>query len=126
MLPSSSTGDEEQVLKIHRNIYGQKQAGRVRFQYLKHKLINELKFTQSKIDECVFYRGKTLYVYTDDSLLAGPDNNEIEQIIKDLKKAKLEITDEGDCWNSRRLLRAMEIILRSVNAIGLVSKNNSI
>ena len=94
---TTPTGDEEQVLKIHRNIYGQKQAGRVWFQYLKHKLINELKFTQSKIDECVFYRGKTLYVlYTDDSLLAGPDNNEIEQIIKDLKKAKLEITDEGD------------------------------
>jgi hypothetical protein len=90
-------GSEEQVLKIHRNIYGQKQAGRVWYQYLRHKLIHELKFTQSKIDECVFYRGKTLYVlYTDDSLLAGPDNNEIEQIIKDLKKAKLDITDEGD------------------------------
>ena len=90
-------GGENHVLKIHRNIYGQKQAGRVWFHYLRDKLVNELKFKQSKVDECVFYRGKTLYVlYTDDSLLAGPDNEEIEQIIKDLKRAKLDITDEGD------------------------------
>ena len=87
----------EYVLKLHRNVYGQKQAGRVWNQYLVDKLINELHFKQSKIDECVFYRGKTLYVlYTDDSLLAGPDKSEIDQIVKDLKKAKLNITDEGD------------------------------
>ena len=90
-------GSEKHVLKIHRNIYGQKQAGRVWFQYLRDKLINELNFKQSKIDECVFYRGRTMYVlYTDDSLLAGPDNDEIEQIIRDLKRAHLNITDEGD------------------------------
>ena len=88
---------EEHVLKVHRNIYGQKQAGRVWNQYLVDKLVNELHFKQSKVDECVFYRGKTMYVlYTDDSLLAGPDKGEIDQIIKDLKKANLNITDEGD------------------------------
>ena len=55
-------------------------------------------FKQSKVDECVFYRGKTLYgLYTDDSLLAGPDKNEIEQVIRDLeRKARLAITVEGD------------------------------
>ena len=85
------------VLEIHRNIYGQKQAGRVWNKYLVSKLIG-IGFKQSKIDECVFYRGKTLYVlYTDDSLLAGPDKDEIEQVIRDLeKKAKLAITVEGD------------------------------
>ena len=87
----------EYVLKLHKNVYGQKQAGRVWNQYLVDKLINELGFTQSKIDECVFYRGKTMYVlYTDDSLLAGPDQKEIDQIIVDLQKANLNITDEGD------------------------------
>ena len=47
---------------------------------------------------CVFYRGKTLYVlYTDDSLLAGPDSKEIDNIIDELQsKAKLDITVEGD------------------------------
>jgi hypothetical protein len=60
--------------------------------------VNELGFKQSKVDECVFYRGKTLYVlYTDDSLLAGPDRKEIEKIIDELQsKAKLAITVEGD------------------------------
>jgi hypothetical protein len=88
----------EYVLKLHRNIYGQKQAGRVWNQFLVTKLVKELGFRQSKVDECVFYRGKTLYVlYTDDSLLAGPDAKEIEQIIKELQtKAKLSITVEGD------------------------------
>jgi hypothetical protein len=39
-----------------------------------------------------------LYVlYTDDSLLAGPDKEEIDKVIEDLKtKAKLAITVEGD------------------------------
>ncbi|KAI2497426.1 hypothetical protein MHU86_17084 [Fragilaria crotonensis] len=86
------------VLKIHRNIYGQKQAGRVWNQYLVRKLVKDLGFQQSAVDECVFYRGSTLYVlYTDDSLLAGPDKKEIDKIIDELqKKAKLSITVEGD------------------------------
>ena len=42
-------------------------------------------------------RGQTLYVlYTDDSILAGPSEKEIDQIIKDLRKAKLDLTIEGD------------------------------
>jgi len=85
------------VLKIHRNIYGQKQAGRVWNQYLVRKLVDELKFEQSRVDECVFYRQNTMYVlYTDDSLIAGPNEDEIERVIQDLKKARLEITVEGD------------------------------
>jgi hypothetical protein len=89
---------KDYVLQIHRNIYGQKQAGRVWNQYLVKKLVKELGFKQSKVDECVFYRGKTMYVlYTDDSLLAGPDKREIEAIIDELQtKAKLAITVEGD------------------------------
>ena len=35
-------------------------------------------------------------LYTDDSILAGPDPKEIDQIIKDMQKAKLDITVEGD------------------------------
>jgi hypothetical protein len=73
---------KDYVLKIHRNIYGQKQAGRVWNKYLSRKLTEVLGFKQSKVDECVYYRGKTLYVlYTDDSLLAGPDKDEIQKII---------------------------------------------
>ena len=39
---------------------------------------------------------QTIYaIYTDDSILAGPDKDEIKQIIKDIKKAGLDITVEG-------------------------------
>jgi hypothetical protein len=46
----------------------------------------------------VFYRGCTLYVlYTDDSLLTGPDAHEIDQIIREQRTtAKLDIKMEGD------------------------------
>jgi Reverse transcriptase (RNA-dependent DNA polymerase) len=68
---------KEYVLQIHRNIYGQKQAGQVRNKYLAKKLVNVLNFIQSKVDECVFYRGTTMYVlYADGSLLAGPSKTE--------------------------------------------------
>jgi hypothetical protein len=41
--------NEDYVLNVHRNIYGQKQAGRVWHQYLVKKLIGTLGFTQSKL-----------------------------------------------------------------------------
>ena len=63
---------DDYVLKLNRNVYGQKQAGRVWNDYLKEKLTKDLGFVQSKYDECVFFRGKVMYVlYTDDSILAG-------------------------------------------------------
>ena len=62
-----------------------------------HKLINEIGFKQSKIDECLFYKGNVLYaLYTDDSILAGPDKKEVDDIIDMMRKAKLDITDEGN------------------------------
>jgi hypothetical protein len=94
-IPGAKRG--EHVLKIHRNIYGQKQAGRVWNQYLVRKLTKEVGFSQSKVDECVFYRGNVMYVlYTDDSILAGPTKAEVDKAIEDIKKAKLNITVEGD------------------------------
>ena len=99
-IPKGFTLDEgksaDYVLQIHRNIYGQKQAGRVWNQYLVNKLIKELGFKQSKVDECLFYRGSVLYaLYTDDSILVGPDKSEIDNIIRDMTKVGLKITDEG-------------------------------
>jgi hypothetical protein len=87
---------EEYVLKLNKNLYGQKQAGRVWNKHLVSKL-KEIGFKQSQVDECVFYRGKCIYVlYTDDSILAGPTDKEIDAVINDMKKAKLDLTVEGD------------------------------
>jgi Reverse transcriptase (RNA-dependent DNA polymerase) len=93
--PNGKSGDEY-VLEILRNIYGQKQAGRVWNQYLVQKLLS-IGFVQSKYDECVFYRGKAMYLlYTDDSILAGPDRKELERITQEMQQCGLKITVEGD------------------------------
>ena len=85
---------DEYLLQVKRNVYGQKQAGRVFNQYLV-KGLTELGFKQSKIDDCVFYKGRMVYVlYTDDSILAGPDKQEIDETIK-LMNDKFDITVEG-------------------------------
>lgn len=83
------------MFKLRKNTYGQKQAGRVWNQYLVSRLTS-IGFKQSIVDECVFYRGGMIYVlYTDDSILAGPDENEINKTIEEMK-AILDITIEGD------------------------------
>ena len=93
-VPGSNRG--EHVLHIRKNIYGQKQGGRVWYQYLSKKLMS-IGFEQSSYDDCLFYRGNCLYVlYTDDSILTGPDEAELNQVIADIEGAGLDITDEGD------------------------------
>ena len=86
------------VLKVRKNVYGQKQAGRVWNQYLVEKLTSpEVGFRQSKYDECVFYKGKAVYMlYTDDSILAGPDEAELRDIVESIRSTGLDITEEGD------------------------------
>ena len=67
-------GDELKyyVLKIHRNFYRNKQADRVWNQNLVPKL-KAIRFIQYRIDRCVFFKGRIIYVlYTDDSILLGP------------------------------------------------------
>jgi flagellar biosynthesis regulator FlbT len=87
----------QHCLKLHKNVYDSKNAGWTWYQYLTKKLIEEVRFVQSKVDECVFYKGKVMYVlYMDDSVLAGPNRKEIEAVIEDIKRAKLDITVEGD------------------------------
>ena len=89
-------GDKQEfLLEIKRNIYGKKQSGRVWYQYLRSKL-QSIGFSVSQHDECVFLRGNAMYVlYTDDSILGGPDQLELDQIISDMQEVGLDITTEG-------------------------------
>ena len=89
--------NEDYVLKMHRNIYGQKQAGRVWNKYFHDILANKLSFQQPDIDECIYYRGELIYLlYTDDSILASRSKDVIDKAINDMKEAGLKITIEGD------------------------------
>lgn len=83
-------------LKLKKNLYGQKQAGRVWNQYL-HKGLTKIGFKQSQVDECLYYRGSTMFLlYVDDGILIGPDMDDIKSVFTQLKKLKYDITDEGD------------------------------
>jgi Reverse transcriptase (RNA-dependent DNA polymerase) len=83
------------VLAVLKNIYGSKQAGRVWNRHLVDKLLL-IGFVQSAHDPCVFYKGKAMYVlYTDDSILAGPDEQELDAIIEEIKSTGLKITSEA-------------------------------
>ena len=85
------------VLELHGNLYGQKQAGWVWYEYLCKQLVTKAGFMQSKHYDCLFYRGKVMYaLYTDDSILGAPTCQELEEAIEAIKDAKLQITLEGD------------------------------
>ena len=56
----------------------------------------KLGFKPSEHDECVFYYGKTIFiVYTDDTILLGPDQQEIDTLVKKLGKT-FKIEDQGE------------------------------
>ncbi len=95
------------VLKVHRNIYRQTQAGRVWNKYLVNKLTKEVGFVQSNVDKCVFCKGKMMYtLYTDDSILARPDLKEIDNIIKQMRPAKHDVTGAGALVDCRAVSRS--------------------
>jgi Reverse transcriptase (RNA-dependent DNA polymerase)/GAG-pre-integrase domain len=88
------SNNKKHVLKLVQNLYGQKQAGRVWYKYLSDGLCTKLKFTQSVHDPCIFWRGKSIIVvYTDDTIITGPDPNELDKIIKDISN-EFDITSE--------------------------------
>jgi hypothetical protein len=83
------------VLKLKRNVYGQKQAGRIWNQHLVKGLIS-IGFKQSNSDDCVFFRGNTIFAfYVDDGIFLGPHAKEIDKAIHDLKNAGFDIEDKG-------------------------------
>jgi hypothetical protein len=82
------------VLKLLKNVYGQKQAGRVWNQHLV-KGLTDIGFIQSLVDECVFYKDRCVFlVYVDDTILCGPTKQEVDNIISLLAKS-FNISDEG-------------------------------
>ena len=83
------------ALKLLKNLYGQKQASLLVWnQHLMTKLI-ACGFAQSHINECVFYFKRSAFlVFTDDTILMGPDTQELDKMITLLRKT-FQILDEG-------------------------------
>ncbi|KAL7475009.1 hypothetical protein ACHAW6_000944 [Cyclotella cf. meneghiniana] len=86
---------KDYVLQLLASIYGQKQAGRVWSQYLVSKL-ESIGFTQSCIDECVFYRENSIFiVYVDDGIFLGTSDDQLSHVIKELTNVGLQRGDQG-------------------------------
>ena len=86
------------ALKLIRNVYGQKQAGRVWNKFM-DKGMRDIGFTPSKYDPCLYYRGSVLFlVYIDDCIVFGPNDQALDQVVKDLRTCPQQFTvdDQGD------------------------------
>ena len=86
---------KDHVLKLEKNIYGQKQAGRVWNSFLVDKLMS-IGFTPSLIDDCVFFRDDIIFmVYVDDGIFLGNDDSKLTDAIRDIQNSGLNIEDQG-------------------------------
>ena len=91
----SGLNRRDHCLLVERNIYGGMDAGRTWFLFMRDGLI-KLGFKQSSIDECVFYRGTTIFiVYTDDGILLSPFSSQIDKDLVDMRTL-FDIEDQGD------------------------------
>ena len=92
----TATGNsKDHVLKLLKNIYGQKQAGRVWNSFLVDKLTS-LGYTSSLIDDCVFFRGDIIFmVYVDDGIFLGNEDAQLKQAIQEIQNVGLNIEDQG-------------------------------
>jgi Reverse transcriptase (RNA-dependent DNA polymerase) len=76
---------KDHCLLLKKNLYGQKQAGRVWNQNL-HDGLLACGFQQSAVDMCLYYcKDVALLIYTDDGILIGPKPSDLDAIIELLK-----------------------------------------
>jgi hypothetical protein len=87
-------------LELKKNLYGQKQAGRVWNEYLHAGLIAR-GFKQSAVDMCLYYRGNVaLMLYVDDGIFCAPKQSDIDEAYNLLSEPfeehpAFKMTDEG-------------------------------
>ena len=81
------------VLKLRKNIYGLKDAGRTWREHLSGRFI-ELGFKQTETDQCVFIKDDvTILIYVDDCVIVSKDDKKIADTMVDFSN-KYTITDE--------------------------------
>ncbi len=86
---------KDHVLKLEKNIHGQKQAGRVWNSFLVDKLMS-IGFTPSLIDDCVFFCDDVIFmVYVDDGIFLGNDDSKLTDAIRDILSSGLNIEDQN-------------------------------
>ena len=90
--------EDPHVLKLTKNIYGQKQAGRVWNKFLDEGL-GEIGFKPSKMDPCLYFCGRiALLSYIDDCIMFGPDMVELDKVVEEMRTSskKFRVEDLRD------------------------------
>ena len=94
-IKAESGNSRSHVLKLLRNVYDQKQADKVLDDFLSENIF-KIGFDRSNIDECVFYRGKLVFVvYFDDGIFVALDGTSVDSTINELMGSKLKLEDQG-------------------------------
>jgi hypothetical protein len=74
---------KDHALRLDKNLYGQKQAGRVWNSFMHAGLIAR-GFKQSGVDMCVYYRDSVvLMIYVDDGIFLAPNQKDIQRAFDD-------------------------------------------
>ena len=83
------------VLKLKKNLYGLKDAGRTWWEHLSEGL-EKMGFRQCQADQCVFMKdGVVIIVYVDDCLIFANKESTVIGLVAELKK-NFSITDKGE------------------------------
>jgi len=86
---------KDYALKLVKNLYGGRAAGRVWNQHL-HKHLLALNYQQSTVEPCIYYRDDLILMFfVDDGIAACPDSRKIDKAIKELERY-FDVSDEGD------------------------------
>jgi hypothetical protein len=90
-IQTAHRNSKDHMLKLERNIYGQKQAGRIWNSFLMDKLLS-IGFTTSLIDDCVFFcNGIIFMVYVDDGIFLGNNDSKLQDVIKEIQDLGLTL-----------------------------------
>ncbi len=90
-----NSNSRDHALKLLKNIYGQKQAGRVWNSFLVDKLTS-IGFQPSTIKDCVFFRGDIIFmVYVEDGIFIGNDDSQLKKAISKIQALGINIEDQG-------------------------------
>ena len=86
------------LLKLKKNVYGLKDAGRTWHEHLKQGLLDR-HFKQSKVDPCIFYKGDLiLLIYVDDVICFCPTDKPIDDFIESMQRQEPQsyvLEDQG-------------------------------
>jgi hypothetical protein len=110
---------KDYVLKLVKNLYGQRQAGRVWYLHLVKHLVR-MGFLQSQVDPCVFsYNQCVVLIYVDDTILLGPSKQEIDKIIL-MPKSTFDTQDQ-DSKKPNDYFKC--VVLKRIYPLGTSSHN---